>query len=319
MTQVKDEKIFNLKLVDFARLIGTTAHDLPQESCAIINKHEFGYRKISGRNRERLIAKIIKKIDSGDLTVAGRERKHQWEKGWRENIENFKKKDFDERELVPKYIRPNQVVRLMGEYVQPKDPNFELNFSRAFKIWLFKKFLIKHKNIYEFGSGSAVNLAICATLFPSKNLYGLDWVMSSKKIIDLMVKEKGWNIKGFLFDMFVPKPSFRIEPDSAILLFSSLEQLGSDFRPFVNFLIQQKVSMVVHVDSLEELYDQNSMFDYLALKFTKKRNYLSMYLTYMHKLEREGEVKILKIHRVNFGSLYLDGYSYDIWRPTKIN
>ena len=105
-----------------------------------------------------------------------------------------------------------------------------------------------------------------------------------------------------------------MEKGSGVLLYSALEQLGTNFEQFLEYILENKPRIVVHIDFLEELYDPKDEFDNMVLKFAKKRNYLSGYVRKMRRWEREGKIEMVKMKRVPFGQLYID-YSYDIWKP----
>jgi len=53
------------------------------------------------------------------------------------------------------------------------------------------------------------------------------------------------------------------------------------------------------------------------MKFHRKRGYTENYLTRLRELEAQNEIEILKVKRLFFGSLYMEGYSYMIWRPNR--
>ena len=304
-----------LGISDFAFLFGIAAAELPDDCRALINKLDFSYRNLGSEEKDRLILRILKRIDSPDLPVAGEKSKPRWESGWQENLDNFKASNFDVRELIPKYIHPSQPIRLFGDYVMPYDSNFELNFYTVYRRWLFRTYLADARATYEFGCGPAHNLAELAELYPEKELHGLEWVSPSIEIMDLLRTERGFRVTGHHFDMFKPDDNLSVGGDSAFLAIGSLEQLGVDFEAFLQFTLRKKPSIFVQVDSISELYDENNLSDYLALKHNLKRNYIRKYLTRLSELEREGRIEIMKVRRISCGGLYYDGYSNIIWRP----
>lgn len=309
------EPIYELTLGDFADMFGTIAADIPEDCQSLIKKHDFRYRKLDDYGRKQIILQVLKKIDSKELSVSGKEQEARWEKGWAENRQNFIEKGYDIAELVPKFIRPNQPIRLFHDYCLPLDSNFELNWYNVFRRWLFKKYLKDSAVVYEFGCGTGFNLVELAELYPEKKLHGLDWVAPSKDILTLLAEKFGYNITGHIFDMFNPDEQLDIAPNSAILAIGALEQLGTNFEPFLQFILSRSPAIFAHVDSILELYNEDDLLDYLAIKFDKKRNYLDGYLSRLRQLGSTGEIEILKIQRSHFGSLYHDGYSYIIWRP----
>lgn len=301
---------------NFAELFGVPIEKFPDDLKALINQSDFSYRNLDAGEIKDVVLKIQKKIDSPDLGIAGAEGKERWIKGWRENLDNFVESDYDVDKLIPKFIRSNQPIRLFGDYIMPVNSEFELHFYNIFRLWLSRKYLSAFDTVYEFGCGTGFNLVELAKLYPEKKLHGLEWVSPPIEIMRLLRKQHGYNITGHLFDMFSPDKNLEIAPDSAFLAIGALEQLGKNFESFLEFVLEKRPSIFVHVDSLTELYDENNLSDYLALKHDIKRNYLRGYLTRLRELEKEGRVEIMKVQKMPCGGLYHDGYSHIIWRPT---
>lgn len=301
---------------DFAKLFGTDLETINNFCGSEIRTSSLAYRNLNSRERDGVILNILKKINSVDLPISGPVNKKRWRAGWKENLQSFKKNKYDLTVLVPKFIRPNQPIRLWGNYVMPKQNNFELIFYEIFRSYLFKKYLDGVENVYEFGCGTGFNLVYLARTKPKLELHGLDWVSESKEIVDMIAKQYHLNIRGHLFDMFTPNQNFKIKKKSAVLTIGSLEQLGENFKKFISYLIAQKPKIIIHVDSIDALYDVENLSDYLALLHDQRRNYLKSYLNYMRNLETNGKIKFIKIQKVSCGGLYHDGYSYDIWKVT---
>jgi len=311
------KKIHEVTLEDFARSFGTTVEDIPDDCRAFIAKNDFRYEILTGKERDKVILSVLKKIESDQQIIGAPERQTAWEKGWEENLQDFVKSGHDLNKLVPKFIRPNQAIRLDQNYIMPANPNFELDYFSVYRLWLFKKYLKDLKSIYEFGCGSGFNLAVLAQLYPGKKLYGLDFVPSSVNLVNKLGKVYGWNITGHLFDMLRPDESFKIEDNSAIFTIGTVEQLASNFEPFLQFVLKRSPELCLHVEPTIELYDENNLVDYLAMKFHRKRGYTENYLTRLRELEAQKRIEILKVKRPFWGSLYMEGYSYMAWRPKK--
>src|SRR3989344_3051994 len=297
---------------DFARLVGTSVSELPHQCRELLAKYDLSYKKIQIKERDKIILNVLKRINSDQLSVSGKENKTRWKKGWRENLKNFIEKKYNLSELVPKYVRPNHPMRLFGEYVVPHDPKFELYYYTIFRIWFFKKYIGKAKTIYEFGCGSGYNLPILAQLFQKAELHGLDWARESKTIVDKLGNIYHWNIQGHVFDMFSPNKKFKLVPNCAVITLGGLEQLGDNSQKFLNYVMKQSPKICLHYEPLLELYNENILFDYLAILYHKRRNYLGNFLTTLKRLESDNKIKILKFKRM-FGSLYHDG-SYVVWK-----
>lgn len=80
-------------------------------------------------------------------------------------------------------------------------------------------------------------------------------------------------------------------------------------------LIRAKPKLVINIEHIQELFDKNNVLDSLALAFIEERNYLRGYLTSLRDLEKKGALEIERVHRILFRSLYVEGYSYAIWKP----
>lgn len=306
----------NISADDFAELLGITTSELFPDCRALIETFNSQYRILSGKERDCIILDILKKIESSDLTRAGSESRARWQKDWDDNLKEFVDSGCDISTLAPIFLRRDRPIRFKGEYIKPMDPHFELKMYTIFRRWLFREYLGDPAitTIYEFGCGTGFNLAEIASLYPEKELHGLDWVSGPKEIIKHMRQQHGYNITGHIFNMLEPDTSFRLKPGSAILAMGALEQIGSNFEPFLQFILEQKPSLFVHVDSILEWYDENSLMDYLAAKFCRKRKYLEGYWPRLEQLEKEGRIEILKKWRSPFGSFFLDSSSVIVWR-----
>lgn len=307
----------SLGVEDFASLFGTTVDDFDDECHQFISQTDFRYRKLSWDERDETILGILKRINSGELTLTGKEGRSRWEKGWSENLQDFISTGYDLATLVPKYVRPSQVLRLYHDYVMPLQPNFELNFFTVLRLWLFQKYLKEFDEIYEFACGPGYNLPLIAKLFPEKKLHGLDWTETAVEIVNLIHTKCGINVTGHLFDMFSPDYNLEMTENGAAITIGGLEQLGKNHQAFIRFLIEKAPGLCIHVEPICELYDENNLVDYLAIKFHKTRNYLTNFLVDLQRLETENKIEVLKTQRVYFGSLYHDGWSLVIWRPRK--
>jgi cyclopropane fatty-acyl-phospholipid synthase-like methyltransferase len=179
---------------------------------------------------------------------------------------------------------------------------------------LFKKFFEKSRSIYEFGCGTGLNLVAAGEMYPDKNLFGLDWSASSCAIIDQLRKIKQLNIQGRLFDMYEPDNSVQIGKEDAVLTVGALEQLGSGFKPFLEFLLSKKPHVCLHMETMNELYTRKTAADFITLQYTRQRRYLTGFLDALRENEKQGKIRILQVQRT-FGGQYHEGYSFVVWQP----
>jgi len=304
-----------LKLEDFARLFGTSVDEISLECRQLISQYDFSYRPLTEKDRDRVLLDVLKRIESDQFSLAGKEGKDRWEKGWAENRDGFLKSSGDSDQLIPKYIRPGQFVRIDQQYATTVDPNFEFNWYKVFRLWLFQTYLSGADTVYEFGCGSGFNLAALAKLYPDKKYYGLDWAQASVDIANELGRIHGRDIQGKLFDFFDPDRTMDLEKNSVVLTIGALEQTGTDYGEFIEFLFESSPKLCIHIEPIVEWYDENNLVDYAGIRFLQKRKYWSGFPEQIEELERKGQVEIIKKKRSYFGSLYVEGYSQLIWRP----
>ena len=304
----------DLTLSDFADIFGTTIDDIPDRCREVLKNSDFRYSIVTGAEREDVFLRVLKTLNSDSLKASGPHRKPDWEKGWSENLQNYRANKDDLGQLIPKFVKQKEVIRFRGDYIMPLDPNFETNFVTFMRYYLFGKYFRSASSVYEFGCGTGLNLVAVAELFPEKELYGLDWSRASCEIVDELAKSLNLNIKSVLFDMFSPDESIGLDSTGAVFTIGALEQLGTDFKTFINFLLKKRPSICIDIGTVYEMHDKTSFFDYLAIAFLEKRNYLRGYLEYLKQLEKNGEIDILET-RKTIGGLYHEAYAYTVWRP----
>lgn len=313
-----DAMVENLHILDeagFARLLGTTADDIERQCGPLLREYDFRYRILKGDAFKDQLLKVIKTIEDSPLSVSGRDRHQDWEKGWGENLREFKEKNCDPNALVPKYMHKFSTKRLFSQYVEPLDQDFEVHFYTVYRQYLFKTYLAPHDPIFEFGCGTGYNLVIMARLFPQKRLMGLDWSENSVRFVKTIADSLGLDrLQGMLFDYFSPVDSLEIPQNAAIITLNSMEQLGNEYEYFLEFLLKKRPALCINSEPFTEMYDAGDLLDYLASRYHRRRNYLRGYLPALKKLEKEGKIEILKEQRVHLGNLFHDGYSLVIWR-----
>lgn len=261
-----------------------------------------------------MILDVLKRIDAGEFTTAGEARHGEWEVGWKENFDELVRSNYDLGALVPKYIRPYKTVRLFGDYVRPAT-NFVRDYTAVFRAWIAHRYLRDAEFIYEFGCGSGQHLAYLAQAFPEATLIGFDWAEVSVQILDALAERFGWRLSGKRFDLFSPDSAITLPPNTVVLTYGALEQIGNRWSPFLQYLLEERPARCVHIEPLAELYDENILLDYLALRYHRKRGYLNGFLSALRDLVRQGRVVIEREFRHSFGTTFAETYSYVVWRP----
>ena len=296
---------------DFARLFGIEVSEMPAECKSLIKSCDFTYEVLAGEDRDRVILGVLRVLE-GDLAVSGPERLGAWERGWSQNLAEFLETQ-NPKALLPFYNRGSTpAMRLEGQYIAPASTRFEDDFLAVMKRWLAKRYMTDVAHVYEFGCGPGHNLLAFAELLPGKAYHGLDWATASQRIIEHFSEVSDACFEGRNFDMFKPDTSYRLEPDSVVVTMDSMEQLGTNFGPFVDYLLAQSPKLAVHVEPLYELYDETTLFDHLAARYSARRNYLSGFLPALRQLEADGRIEIHEVRKI-LGSLHQDGWSLIVW------
>jgi len=283
----------------------------------LINKFNLQYTEPTQPERDNIILDIINALNT-ELETAGKHKLEKWEKGWLENLELLKEHK-DASSLVPKYFGKYKVARWKGEFIQCVTEYFDYKLHIILVDAILNEYVgDKYNNLYEFGCGPAYHLMRFRDFNDNINLVGLDWASSSQSIInEIRNLEITNDISGYNFDYFNPDYNIDIPENTAMFTCASLEQMGENYKDFVNYILNKKPDLCINFEPMSELLDENSLVDKLSLLYFTKRNYLKNYLTYLRELESEGKIKIIKEQRLYGGSYFIEGYPIVIWKPIK--
>ena len=113
-----DESFFSVTSDDLSLYFGIEEKDITDDFREILSSRDFRYKRIDGAKRDEIILNIIMRLDSGDLWVSGEDKKHIWEKGWSENLEEYEKTKYwndteEGREWAYKALK--KIVQRLGE------------------------------------------------------------------------------------------------------------------------------------------------------------------------------------------------------------
>tara|TARA_R110002012_G_scaffold321602_1_gene550076 strand:- start:415 stop:1341 length:927 start_codon:yes stop_codon:yes gene_type:complete len=300
---------------EIANFFGTSEDNLGPHFESLYQNLDMRYRVIEGKEKEDLILDILNKIENDKQIIGAPERTNIWFNGWNENLQDFLSSK-DSESIVPKFIRPNNVVRLGGQFIEPYNTFFERDYAKLLQCFVYNKYISKDiKNVYEFGCGSGFNLINLSSMKSDINLYGSDFVKSSVDLINEMGDHYGLSMKSELFNMLEPNYDYQIKENSCVFTHGAIEQLAGNFKNFINYLIQKKPKVCFHLEPTVEVYEDDNLFDYLQIKFHLKRGYSTGLLPYLKKLEKEGKIENLYFKRINFGSKFMEGYTLMSWSP----
>lgn len=301
---------------DFARLLGVNFSDFSKECRKLIETLDFRYRFLSSEERDAILLRVIKRIYDPGIIPSGSTYIEKWETGWSENRKNYEATG-DLNELLPKFVKKQEVVRLDGKYIQPFSEDFETSFVNVIRQYVFETFLNNSEVIYEFGCGTGHNLVHLSRIFPGKKLIGLDWSEESCRLIDAISEKEQLNLTSLKFDMFNPPIGLNVSKGSALFTVGAMEQLGGDYKKFLEFILSNNFSICVHLETAFELYDESNIFDYVAKEYLVKRNWLRGFFSELTSMQEKGELSILYQKRT-FGSLFHDGYTITAWAPKHV-
>ncbi len=193
---------------------------------------------------------------------------------------------------------------------------FELLFMEILRDMLFRTYFSNVDSFFEFGSGSAFNVAAYAKLFPKVPACALDWAPAAVTIAELLRERLGMKVHGERFDFFAPNQNLVLGSGAGVFTMCALEQTGNRFGAFLDYLLKQRPRRVVHVEPTLELYDPASNHDRLAIEYHTRRSYLTGLLPALKKLASEERIRLIHSRRLRFGSRFHECFSVHVWEPT---
>lgn len=302
---------------DFANSFGIGESEMPAKALQLIRDKNFEMSEIVGAAKDKLLIEIITRIRGDEQVIASPIRKEIWQKGWAENLQLFIDSGGAYSTLIPKFIRSGLPIRWFGKYYESHDPNFELNYIIVLREFLFGFYFKDISSLYEFGAGTGFNLVHANQSLPNVKLVGTDFVPSAVELMNRVGSDFSIPLTASVFDMMnAGSESLKMDSNSGVLTFGSLEQLGGNLKPMIDYLLQQRPKICVHVEPAIEFYNPEVLEDYLAIWFQAKRGYSAGLIALLQDYERKGLVSIKKIQRLNFGSLMMEGYNLIVWEPT---
>jgi len=307
-----------LNASDFAKSFGINESELDAGTIQLIRDEKLDIAPLEPNDRDALVLEIIQRIRNDRQVIASKDRTEVWERGWAENLALFRKDPQSDEALVPKFVRPGKPVRWFKNYYHSKNDNFELSYIKVLRHFIVSKYFADVQNIYEFGAGTGFNLIHANKIFPDKNLIGTDFVQPAVDLMNEIGATRGIPLQSSLFNMLTPtSETLRIQNGSGVWTFGSLEQLGGKLDEMIDYLIENRPDICVHVEPVVEFYEENNLVDYLAKWFQSQRGYSAGLVGLLENRQQKGEIEILKMQRLNFGSLMMEGYNLMVWKPVR--
>lgn len=302
------------KSVNYKELEGAWKTKFSPKLKAMVHGFDFRYLDLTPKENKYWLSFADGVLGDQTVRKAGEHRLDEWETGWSENLKMLLLGGGTDS-LRPLYYGKYDVLRWLQKFIKPVDKNFEYNFHVVMQNWLFGKYLKDVDSIYEFGCGTGHNLLRAGEINPRAKLYGLDWAESSQRILSELTKRKFADLIGRRFDFFNPDRDLVLDKNSGVYTFGALEQVGQRFRNFVDYILKNKPRICVNAEILWELMDPENPLDSISINYTKKRNYLDGFLTYLRDLEKGGKIVIHDVRRLGIGNLFIENPSVVIWSP----
>ena len=299
---------------EFAKALGLEAAALGDQTRALLERSSLRLAPIDAAKQTELEDETERQIRAG-FTVVGEHRAGIWRDAWQEQLERFEQSGHDLEALNPKFMADTAIVRWQGAYAWGVSDRFELVLFEILRDWLFRTYLADVSHLYEFGSGSAFNVAAYAKLFPKVPVTALDWAPAAVRLAELLREKHGMSVSGRRFDFFSPDPTLKLAEGSGVLTMCALEQTGERFGTFIDFLVAQRPRRVVHVEPIVELYDPSLRHDRLAIEYHTQRKYLTGLLPALRRLAADGRIGIPNVRRLRFGSRFHECFTIIVWEP----
>jgi hypothetical protein len=305
-----------LTISDLSRLTGRRASEV-EAALGKDGPTALPYRALDADESDRIAAEVETVIREHELRKSATNDPTVWERGWGEVADRLKGQPITLDSLRPQYFHGEPTCRLFGKYIRPMDPAFEYNAGISLRLIIFEQFLRGYDTTVEFGCGTGLNLFLLARNMPGMRLIGCDWTTHSSVILAAMARQTGQQIVGQMFNMLEASgwDGGIIDRRTAVLTVHAMEQLGTKWRPFAEYILARRPAFCLHVEPFLELYD-HSPFDDRARRYHLKRRYLEGFHPFVMDLARAGRAEILTSRRIAFGGLYHEAYSVLAWRPT---
>ena len=282
-----------------------------------IHGYGFEHSMVTHKKSQEAVLDMVKAVYHDALPVSGPARHPVWEKGWGENLAYFDP-IWAGRELAkPRYYNKFPIVRWQGDLYVPRSEDYEHNMLAIIQDWVFDKYLRQMGTVMEFGCGTGHNLFRVRDVNPAARLVGLDWAQSAVKFVGLQAMAGAYGpgpAHSVPFDFFNPQPVI-MYPDTAFVTVAALEQVGTNWKPFFDFVMKSQPKIVIHIEPIEEVLDPDVLLDHLCLGYFKKRGYLSGWLRHLKLSHELNKITLHEVRRTHIGSKFIEGYTVVAWSP----
>ncbi len=240
------------------------------------------------------------------------ERADVWQKGWMEAFDQYHR----DGTLVAGFTNPTTLVNVEGTYFGPFDPNFEVNFQALIRTMILEEYFGECTTFVEFGAGTGINLLAAALKLPSARIIGSDFVPAAVDLHKAIATRTGLPIESYVFDMRDPSNPEQFPAGSSVLTYGSVEQLGNNFRPFLNFLLKIRPKVVVHVETDSSFLLNGNLPDFISKWYAELRGYPDQLQSHLSAMEREKLIRVITAERSIAHPGLTPGNNIIVWVPT---
>ena len=221
------------------------------------------------------------------------DRSDVWQKGWQEAFDRYQRDET----LVAAFTHATRFVNVDGEYFRPLDPNFEVNYQALIRTRILEEHFQDCTAFVEFGAGTGINLLAAAQRLPAARIIGSDFVPAAVSLHKAIATRTGLPIESYMFDMRNPSKPEQFPAGSSVLTYGSIEQLGNNFGPFLDFLLEMRPKVVVHVETDSSFLLDGKLPDFISKWYAELRGYPSQLLDHLLAMQKQDLIRVITAER----------------------
>lgn len=248
------------------------------------------------------------------LEMLNKKLEIDWQDDWFNVLQNLRTNNENVKSIIrPKWFRESAFVNIQNCLSLTETPYVDWEYQLITRQMLFYTHLKDIENICEFGSGSGANFYLINEILQNKNFILSDISVTSLKIIEELKRKLNRNNLIYSNIDIEQDIDLQLPDNTAVITTSVLEQIGDNYKNFINFILKEKPQIVINVEPIVELLDSKNGFDNVMNLYCEKRKYLAGYLTELEKLEKQKKIKIIMKKRTMVSGTFIEN-SVLIWK-----
>jgi len=248
------------------------------------------------------------------LEMLNKKLEVDWQDDWFSVLQNLQTNNDNVKSIIrPKWFRESAFVNIHNCLSLTETPYVDWEYQLITRQMLFYTHLKDIENICEFGSGSGANFYLINEILQDKNFILSDISVTSLKIIEELKRKLNRNNLIYSNIDIEQDIDLQLPDNTAVITTSVLEQIGDNYKNFINFILKEKPQIVINVEPIVELLDSKNGFDNVMNLYCEKRKYLAGYLTELEKLEKQKKIKIIMKKRTMVSGTFIEN-SVLIWK-----